>query len=160
MRRLVLMSVALAAALALAGQVPDGQAQPAQPATTSGGQTGSPAGTSADSGKAIGGQSGEAATAALTPPQVDPAQLQRMAGSDAVTIDGKRVGEFAKVVSKGGGHGAVIETGGFLGIGEVRHVVPLDRIRIKDQQIVVDMSEAELDKLPVLESGGWNNFKN
>ncbi len=115
-------------------------------------------GVAVPDGQAGGSQSGEAAAAALAPP--DPQALQEKAGLEAVTLDGKRVGEFAKVVvDPGGVLGAVIETGGLMGIGETRHVVPLDKIRMQHEQIVVEMTEAELDKTPILETGRWNNLK-
>jgi hypothetical protein len=139
-----------------------GQQAPAttqrQPAGQDAGQGGGPVGK-ADTGNAAGGKAPQA-VAAPPPPAADPQLLDQMAGTEAVTIDGKKVGEFAKVVQKAGGvYGAVIETGGFLGIGETRRVVPLDKILIQNEQIVVNMASAELDTMPILETGQWGNFK-
>jgi hypothetical protein len=68
---------------------------------------------------------------------------------DVVTMDGEEVGEVAEVVSSGGTFYAVIEHGGFLGIGEDRVAIPLERIGMRGEEVILlGLTPEQLEAMP------------
>ena len=68
---------------------------------------------------------------------------------DVVTMDDEEVGEVAEVVASGGQFYAVIEHGGFLGIGQDRVAIPLERIGMRGEEVVLlGLTEEQLEAMP------------
>ena len=70
-------------------------------------------------------------------------------GRDVYSSDGKDIGE---IVSLSGGD-IYVDVGGFLGLGETRALIKADQIQdVKDDRIVLKLSEAEAKNLPAAEA--------
>src|SRR5690606_23227046 len=76
---------------------------------------------------------------------------QELVGNNVVTPDGDDLGEISGVARSRADDDmhALIDVGGFLGIGERTVALPLDRLeRNQDGDIVTRMSREELEQLP------------
>jgi hypothetical protein len=91
-----------------------------------------------------------AAAGALQPTPVD-----EIEDEDVRDVRGKEVGEIENVVmGEGDQLYAVVEFGGFLGIGEEKRLVPLRAMIMRNDRIYMPcMTEAELKTLPAWRSG-------
>ena len=66
-----------------------------------------------------------------------------------VSYEGERIGEIGNVVNSGGQAVAIIEHGGFLGIGENKVAVPLDRLGMRgDDLVLLGLTEEQMKALP------------
>ena len=82
-------------------------------------------------------------------PELMDIQAGDLSGADVVTVRGEEVGEIEQITSSGDRLYAVIEHGGFLGIGEDQVAIPLDRIAMRgDQLILLGLTEEELEQMP------------
>lgn len=71
-----------------------------------------------------------------------------LVGEDVRTMRDEDVGKVSEIVSSGDSIFVVIEHGGFLGIGEHQIAVPLDRIAVRgDEVILLGMTEEQLEQL-------------
>ncbi len=70
-------------------------------------------------------------------------------GRDVVNMQGEELGEVGRIVSNGGQTYVVVEHGGFLGIGDEEYAVPVERVLISGEQVILEgLSEAELEAMP------------
>jgi PRC-barrel domain len=66
-----------------------------------------------------------------------------------VTMDGEEVGSIGDIVSSGGGLYAIVEHGGFFGIGGNRVAIPLERIGMRGEDVVLlGLTEKQLEAMP------------
>ncbi len=70
-------------------------------------------------------------------------------GRDVVNMQGEDLGEVGRVVSNNGRTYIVVEHGGFLGIGDEEYVLPVERVMISGDNVILEgLSEAELEAMP------------
>ena len=78
--------------------------------------------------------------------QVTAADLE---GRDVLTVRGEDVGEIEGIFSNGGQLYAVVEHGGFLGIGDSEVAIPASRLAMQgDDVILMGLTEEQLEQLP------------
>jgi Family of unknown function (DUF6470)/PRC-barrel domain len=78
--------------------------------------------------------------------QVTAADLE---GRDVVTLHGEEVGEIEGIFQNGGKFYAIVAHGGFLGIGEDRVALPVERIAMQgDQVVLLGLTEEQLAQMP------------
>ncbi len=117
--------------------------------------TGEAAGNAADrTGQAV-GNAAEGADSAITggdsQPQGGVASMtgDQLIGKDLKTTNGDTFGEVQDVVVSGDRLKAVlVDVGGFLGIGDKRVAIPTDRLSMRGQDVVVNMTKDEVNRLP------------
>ncbi len=81
--------------------------------------------------------------------QPTPLRVADLVGKDVITTGGDEVGEISRVVTNNNLVFAVIEHGGFLGIGEDEVALPLRRIAVRgDEAVLLGLTEDELEKMP------------
>ena len=81
--------------------------------------------------------------------QLTNVQAGDLSGADVVTMRGEEVGEIDQIASSGDQLYAIIEHGGFLGIGEEQIAIPLERIAMRgDEVILLGLSEEQLAQMP------------
>lgn len=101
------------------------------------------------------------------------ARVQNLVGTNVTGADGKDAGEIQNLLIDGSGQvrAAIVEWGGFLGMGERSAAVPIDRIQLGaaaggNDRARLNMTKEELEKLPRYESShasdygrdqGWGN---
>jgi len=78
---------------------------------------------------------------------------ERIAEMDVYDANGKKIGEVDAVLQdkKGEIKGVAVVHGGFLGFGSKDSIITLDRLKLKDGDIVTELSEDQLDAQP-----DWN----
>jgi hypothetical protein len=120
-------------------------------AVTAGTTTGTTAGTT--TGTAAGGV---AQPAPATGGGVALANVQRLVGTNVVGANNRDAGSIENLLVDRSGQvrAAIIEWGGFLGIGERRAVVPIDQIRFEGDRARLSMTREQLEALPRYERGG------
>ncbi len=70
-------------------------------------------------------------------------------GRDVVSYDGERIGEIDKIVNNGGQAYAIIEHGGFLGIGKDKVAMPMERLGMRgDNVVLLGLTEKQMKALP------------
>lgn len=76
--------------------------------------------------------------------------VDRVEEMDVYDANGKKIAEVDFVLEDKNGEvqGIAAEFGGFLGFGEKRAVLTLDQIKVKNGNIVVEMTEDQLPNLP------------
>jgi sporulation protein YlmC with PRC-barrel domain len=82
------------------------------------------------------------------------ATVDQVEDMDIFDANGKKIGEVDAVLEDKAGNikGVAVEYGGFLGIGSKGAVITFDRMKTKDGNIVVDLTEDDLTGLPA-----WND---
>ncbi len=77
--------------------------------------------------------------------------VDRVAEMDVYDKNGKKIGEVDAVLQdkKGEIQGVTVVHGGFLGFGSKNSIVTLDRLKLKDGDIVTELTEDQLDAQPV-----------
>ena len=70
---------------------------------------------------------------------------------DVVSADGEDIGDVEEVLGGADGQAAALalEVGGFLGVGERDVIVPLDQVTMQGDDLVLDMTQEEVEALPV-----------
>ena len=96
---------------------------------------------------------GEQANVASRSTGVDLQRVQNLIGTNVVGSNGRDAGEVENLLmdSSGRVRAAVIEWGGFLGIGEREALVPIERIRLggnQNERAQLTMTREELEALP------------
>ncbi len=83
-------------------------------------------------------------------PLIRPTPVSRIKDKDVVNLRGEELGEIERVILGTGDQVyAVMEFGGFLGLGEEKRIVPLRAMMLREDRIVMPcVSEAELKALP------------
>ncbi|MES1180015.1 MAG: PRC-barrel domain-containing protein, partial [Hyphomicrobium sp.] len=78
---------------------------------------------------------------------------ERVAEMDVYDKEGKKIGEVDAVLQDKSGEikGIAVVHGGFLGFGAKYSVITLDRLNLKDGDIVTELTEDQLDAQPA-----WN----
>jgi hypothetical protein len=81
------------------------------------------------------------------------ASVERLIGTNVYGADGRQSGEVRNLLMDGNGQvrAAVIEWGGFLGIGEKEALVPIEQLRLgtgNDERVVMTITRQELEALP------------
>jgi sporulation protein YlmC with PRC-barrel domain len=76
--------------------------------------------------------------------------IEKFIGKDVYGTNGNEVGELNNLLIDPDGRvrAALIEFGGFLGIGEHRIAVPWDQMSVQGNRLVVNMTEAQVKALP------------
>ncbi len=78
-----------------------------------------------------------------------PVRVSDLVGKDVITRNGEAVGEISRIVTNNSLVFAVVEHGGFLGLGESEAALPLRRIAIHgDEAMLLGLTEDELEKMP------------
>ena len=71
---------------------------------------------------------------------------------DMTVVDGNgdKVGEVDEVLGKPDGEptALAVEVGGFLGVGDHNAIIPLDQVKLENDQIQVGMSKDDIQNLP------------
>ncbi|MGK7870526.1 PRC-barrel domain-containing protein [Falsiroseomonas sp. E2-1-a20] len=96
-------------------------------------------------------QSGGAQRTAVSPAAGLPLrEVSNLIGTNIVGVDGREAGEVENLLLDGQGsvRGALVEWGGFLGIGTRRAVVPMERIDLGSRPARLNMTREELEALP------------
>lgn len=77
-------------------------------------------------------------------------EMDRLIGTDAVSSQGRGVGEVENVLVDPSGRvrAVVLEWGGVLGLGVRRAVVPATDVRFEADRAVVDLTREQLERLP------------
>lgn len=113
---------------------------------------------------------GSGSTAAASGPQQQAAgmplmSVQNLIGTNVVGADGKDTGEIQNLLIDGNNRvrAAVVEWGGFLGIGDRSAVVPIDRIQLGSAaggtgKAELTMTKGELEKLPRYDSSHAHDY--
>ncbi|WP_158044111.1 PRC-barrel domain-containing protein [Skermanella pratensis] len=95
---------------------------------------------------------GIAPTAPMADPRLMGDQVSGMIGTNAVTANNEEVGEIENLLigSEGQVEAAIIEWGGFLGIGSKTAAVPWNELRLNEagDRVVIDMTREEIEELP------------
>lgn len=82
---------------------------------------------------------------------------QTLVGRYLYSSDGKDLGKIAAVNQNGSSSEILFDAGGFLGIGATRKSIPSDQIQdVKNDRVVLRLSEAEAKKLPAVEDKTQN----
>ena len=72
-----------------------------------------------------------------------------LTGRDVQTLRGEHVGEINGIVRNGGKTYAIIEHGGFLGIGGHEVAIPASRIAVQgDQVVLLGLTQQQLEQMP------------
>ncbi|MCA1775018.1 MAG: PRC-barrel domain-containing protein [Loktanella sp.] len=75
-------------------------------------------------------------------------------GQTVYGTDGDEVGEIENVVRASDGLAAVVGVGGFLGLGEHRVAIPMDRLTMTDGQLMLqNLTDDEIRDLPAYNDG-------
>lgn len=78
--------------------------------------------------------------------EVGPVDLE---GRNVVTFEGEEIGEVDSLVMSGGEVHAIVAHGGFLGIGQNRVAVPMQRLGMRGEDVVLlGLTEEQIDALP------------
>ncbi|MBU8536610.1 PRC-barrel domain-containing protein [Falsiroseomonas tokyonensis] len=96
-------------------------------------------------------QSGGARSAAVSPAAGVPLQrVSNLIGTNVVGANGRESGEVENLLldRQGNVRAALVEWGGFLGIGTRRAMVPMERIELGSQPARLNMTREELEALP------------
>jgi sporulation protein YlmC with PRC-barrel domain len=92
------------------------------------------------------------AVAPVTPAVVFPVakDVGNLIGKDVYGMNGDEVGEINNLLIGADGrvHAAIIEFGGFLGIGEHKVAVPWDRLNVTRDRVTINMTEAQIKAGP------------
>lgn len=94
-------------------------------------------------------------------------------GTNLIGTDDRRAGEIDNMLVDGSGQvrAAIVEWGGFLGLGQKKAVVPIDSIRLgagENDRARLSLSREQLEQLPAYESDklaeyqtrfGWQNLR-
>lgn len=96
--------------------------------------------------------------------QVRPLPVSQIKGKDVYNLQGKDLGEVERVIlGQGDQVFAVVKFGEFLGLGGEARIVPLSRMALREDRIVVaGMPEAEFKALPTWRTGlaGYRDAEN
>ena len=80
---------------------------------------------------------------------VDPGSLRELIGREITSLDGEKLGEIDDVVVLDGNRtNVVVATGGFLGLGSKRVVLPLEALSLGSEDLQVHMTEGQLEQQP------------
>lgn len=101
--------------------------------------------------------------AAATNAGVPLTRVQSLVGTNVVGADGKDAGEVQNLLidSKGQVRAAIVQWGGFLGLGESSAAVPIDRIQLGasgNERARLNMTKEELERLPRYEKGNAASY--
>jgi putative membrane protein len=82
-------------------------------------------------------------------------------GSSVVNANGDEVGEIQDVVMKDDAYFAVVEVGGFLGLGEKDVAVPLDELKLGEDQsyLMSKQTEDQLEQMPAYEATQYQPYQ-
>jgi sporulation protein YlmC with PRC-barrel domain len=79
-------------------------------------------------------------------------KVSEIVGREVRNLAGEELGEVERIVRNGGALYMIVRHGGFLGIGDASYALPLDRVVVSDDQVVLEgLSEEELDSLTTYE---------
>ena len=91
------------------------------------------------------------------------ARASEYIGKDIVNLNGDEVGEIEDLLVNPGTKKvhALIEVGGFLGIGEKRVVVPLSDLRMSDDDVILmtRQTEEQLETMPAFNDKTWTRIE-
>ena len=79
-------------------------------------------------------------------------QAKEWVGKTVYTSDDKNIGEVALLARDSSGAVTELQAdiGGFLGLGETRVAIPVEKFQLGDEKITLSMTEAEVKNLPPL----------
>ncbi|MEQ9638629.1 MAG: PRC-barrel domain-containing protein [Alphaproteobacteria bacterium] len=93
---------------------------------------------------------------------VDAGGAGGLVGSTIVAQDGQEIGTVESLVTDAGGaHFAVIDAGGYLGVGSHQVTVPLERLRVSEESSAMVSSEyaAEIESQPTYDAAKYRPFQ-
>lgn len=69
---------------------------------------------------------------------------------NVVTPNGDKIGEVEEVLMDASGKvvAVAVEVGGFLGIGDDDVIIPLDQLRLENEQLVTTLTKEQIEALP------------
>ena len=76
--------------------------------------------------------------------------VKNLIGKDVYGANGKEIGEINNLLIGPDGrvHAAIVEFGGFLGIGEHKVAVPWDQLNVTKDRVTVNMTEDQVKAAP------------
>lgn len=79
----------------------------------------------------------------------DPGSLRDLIGREVISFDGESLGEIDDVVVLDGNRtNLIVSTGGFLGLGSKRVVLPLEALSLGSDDLQINMTEGQLEQQP------------
>jgi hypothetical protein len=87
--------------------------------------------------------------------------LDEVLGSSVVNENGEEVGKIEDLVVKDEAHYAVLSVGGFLGIAEKEVAIPLDELKLGEDEsyLMSTETEAQLEELPAYEAARYQPYQ-
>jgi len=105
----------------------------------------------------------EPAMAADAPSGGEPGSmsLEEVLGSSVVNQNGEEVGTIEDLVVKDDAHYAVLSVGGFLGLGEKNVAVPLDELKLGEDEayLMSAQTEEQLEEMPEYEAAQYRPYQ-
>lgn len=104
------------------------------------------------------------ATAApsVTIVEIDPILMERrideLEEMDVYSADGEEIGDVEEIVRRDGMLYAVIEAGGFLGLGETELAIPLNHFRFQNERLTLPMTAAEFEAFEEYAEGDYEQI--
>lgn len=87
-------------------------------------------------------------------------RAEQLIGKDVYGSQGEQIGEIEDIVinKQGKAKAALLDVGGFLGIGGKRVAVPFDRLNMQGDRIIAGMSKDQIRGLPEYNQAEWERF--
>lgn len=113
--------------------------------------------TSSNQPTGSGVDSSTGAAAAASP--FDSMRVSDVIGTDIHGAQGEEIGSIEDIVMNRNGNAkaALVDVGGFLGIGAKRVAIPMDRLSLRDDRVVATaMTKEQIEQLPEYDDAEWN----
>jgi sporulation protein YlmC with PRC-barrel domain len=101
-------------------------------------------------------------TSTQIPSEFRSMRVEEMVGKSVYNSAGDRVGEIDRIVVNRSSRatGAVVGVGGFMGVGEKQVVVPLDRMRMQGDRIVVpNLTKDSVGTMQSYQEDNWYRYE-
>jgi sporulation protein YlmC with PRC-barrel domain len=101
-------------------------------------------------------------TSTQIPSEFRAMRVEEMVGKSVYNSAGDRVGEIDRIVVNRSSRatGAVVGVGGFMGVGEKQVVVPLDRMRMQGDRIVVpNLTKESVGTMQSYQEDNWYRYE-
>jgi ribosomal 30S subunit maturation factor RimM len=87
--------------------------------------------------------------------------IEEVLGSTVVNENGEEVGEIQDLVAKDDAYYAVLSVGGFLGIGEKDVAVPLDELKLGEDEsyLMSTKTEDQLEEMPAYDQTQYQPYQ-
>ena len=104
---------------------------------------------------------GQALQQAAASPGAPDVQADQIIGKSVVNAHGNNIGDIEDlVVDANDNIYAIVSVGGFLGIGDKQVAIPVDRLQVSEENVVLmsQASEEELKRMPAYEQGSFRPY--